>query len=68
MQIANDDVGDDCGYGNDANDVNGKGDNDDGEGSGQNDGDGSGRGGGGTRLAATQMKVNYYYEEVNHKT
>ena len=49
MQIANDDVGDDCGYGNDANDVNGKDDSDDGEGSGQNDGDGSGRGGGGAQ-------------------
>ena len=39
MQIANDDVGDDCGYGNDANDVNGKDDSDDGEGNGDADGD-----------------------------
>ena len=39
MQIANDDVGDDCGYGNDANDVNGKDDNDDGECNGNADDD-----------------------------
>ena len=39
MQIANDDVGDDCGYGSDADDGNGKGDNDDGEGNGNADGD-----------------------------